>query len=539
MSFIDCDYLVIGGGTAGCVVAARLSENPDNRVVLLEAGEPDSNPLIAVPGALPITGTAGRFNWSSYTEAEPEMDGRKLFMSQGRVLGGSSSINGMVYTRGQPLDYDQWRDLGAIGWGFEDVLPLFRKSEDNERGASRWHGVGGPMAVSRGKSELPICDEFFAAASAAGFPIAEDFNSDQQEGFGYYDTTVGRGRRASTAAAFIRPARRRKNLLVITSALAQRLIVTGGRARGCEYLQHGSVREVRASREIVVCNGAIRSPQLLMLSGIGPAAQLRPLGIGVVHDMPGVGANLQNHVACKLQYTVNKPITGYSYLNPARALRTGLEYVLTRGGYLGHSPTPMGGFLRTAHATNAAPDVQLFLNPALVGKLDQGLWNLLPKEHGFSSFVNQGRPYSRGEIRLASTDASDQPRIIGNYFSDPRDIEVLADGIEMMREAVMGGRLRPLVEREVLPGEAVRDRAGLKTFIRQNAGNHFHVAGTCRMGEDAEAVVDSRLRVRGLDGLRVADASIMPTLMNGNTAAPIVMIGEKAAEMILADQARH
>lgn len=539
MAILECDYLVIGGGTAGCVVAARLSEDPANRVVLLEAGDADSNPLIAIPGALPITGTASRFNWSSYTEPEPDMGGRRLFMSQGRILGGGSSINGMVYTRGQPWDYDQWRDSGCPEWGFEDVLPLFRKSENSARGANHWHGAGGPISVSRGESELPICDEFLSAASGAGCPIVDDFNSDRQEGCGYYDTTVGRGRRSSTAAAFVRPARGRRNLIVITNALAQRLIVSGGRTHGCVYLRHGAVREVRAIREVVVCNGGIRSPQLLMLSGIGPAAQLRQFGIGVTLDASGVGTNLQNHVAYKLQYAVNRPITGYTYLNPLRALGTGLEYVAYRGGYLSRSGTPMGGFLRTAHASNAVPDVQIFLSPALVGRLDNGLFNLLPKEHGFSTFVNQGRPWSRGEIRLASIDAADQPRIIGRYLSDPRDIEVLADGVEMTRDMIMGGRMRSLVEREILPGEAARDRTSLKLHLRENAGQHFHPAGTCRMGEDDEAVVDSRLRVRGLSGLRIADASIMPTLMNGNTAAPIVMIGEKAAEMILEDQARH
>ncbi|HEY3658396.1 MAG TPA: GMC family oxidoreductase N-terminal domain-containing protein [Steroidobacteraceae bacterium] len=528
----DCDYLVIGGGTAGCVIAARLSESKENRVILLEAGNWDSHPLLSIPGATPITSSASRFNWRVYTRPEPELHGRELFISQGKVMGGSSSINGMVYTRGQPWDYDHWSELGCRGWSSEDVLPVFRKSESNDRGPSHWHGGAGPVRVTQGRSELAICEEFFHAASAAGYAFVDDFAAERREGFGYFDTTVHHGRRSSSSQAFIHPAEHRKNLRIITGALARRLIFGNYRAQACEFTRRKGEERINVDREIVLCSGALRSPQLLMLSGIGPADHLHALGLKTIQELPGVGANLQNHLAYKLQYAVNRPITGYSYLKPARALRTGLEYAMFRAGYLAHSPTCMGGFLRTQRSVADAPDIQVFVNPALVGKIDQGLLNLLPKQHGFSVFVNQGRPWSRGEVRLRSRDAADNPLIHGRYLSDPRDLDVLTDGVEMMRTLILQGKLKAIIERELLPGPAACDRKALEDHIRRTCTNHFHLAGTCRMGEDPGAVVDSELRVRGLENVRVADASIMPTLINGNPMAPIMMIAEKAAEYL-------
>lgn len=530
----ECDVLIVGGGTAGCVLAARLSEDPACRVVLLEAGDADRHPLLAIPGATAITATVPRFNWSLATEAEPAMQDRKLFISQGRVLGGGSSINGLVYTRGQPWDYDHWRDLGATGWGFDDVLPFFRKSETNEHGASHWHGAAGPVKIARGRSDLEICEPFLAACGAAGVPVVDDLNVGQSDGVGYFDSFIHRGRRSSSASSYLRPALRRPNLTVVTNALATRLILDGERVAGCEYTRHGATCNALAATETVLSAGAIQSPRLLMLSGIGHAAKLEALGIKVAADAPEVGANLQNHVALKLTWTCVKPITAYRYLNPWRAAASGMQYLLARSGYLAQLPTPIGGFLRT-DASLPCPDIQIFINPALVGRVDQGLLNMLPKEHGFSVFVNQGRPWSRGEVSLSSSSPAAPVRIEGRYLTDRRDREVLARGVEMMRDIVQGGPLAPTLGKQLLPGDAVRSRADLDAFMTANASNYWHVSGTCRMGSDATSVVDPRLRVRGVRGLRVADASVMPTLINGNTSGPIMMIAEKAAAMISED----
>jgi choline dehydrogenase len=455
-------------------------------------------------------------------------------LSQARVLGGGSSINGMVYTRGQPWDYDHWADLGAAGWSYADVLPLFRKSEASARGADTWHGADGPLGIARGRATLELCQPFLEACAEAGIANVDDLNAGDCDGVGYYDTFVRAGLRSSTASAFLRPARARPNLGIITGAQATRLLIEGGRARGCEFLRDGRLKQAHAAAEVVLCGGALRSPQLLMLSGIGPADALRALGIAVLTNAPQVGANLQNHVSYKLTWSCSRPVTAYRYMNPWRAIGSGLEYFALRRGYLSHAPTPLGGCFRSDPALEV-PDVQFFMNPALVGPLDQGLRKLLPRRHGFSVFVNQGRPRSRGEVRLASADPLAAPRVHGRYLSDPRDREVLARSAEIARGIARQEALAPYVEAELSPGPAVRSRADLEAHIRANAGNHWHVCGTCRMGSDGEAVLDPRLRVLGVAGLRVADASVMPAMPNGNTAAPVIMIAEKAAEMIAAD----
>jgi len=526
---MHCDYLVIGGGSAGCVVAGRLAEDRQARVVLLEAGVPDSHFLLPVPGAMPVTGTSPKFNWRCVTEPEPDAAGRRFFLAQGKVLGGGSSINGMVYTRGQPGDYDGWRDSGCVGWGYEDVLPYFRKSESHALGPNPWHGGDGPLQVMRGHSRLPICDAFLEAMGDAGYARVEDHSAGPQEGFGYYDWTVARGRRSSSTV-FLEDARNR-NLEVITGALATRLILENGRAGGCEYLHRGERRTVVAERAVVVCAGAIRSPHLLMLSGIGPADALRALNVAVAVDAPDVGRNLQNHLSYKLEYACDEPVTAYKYLSPWRALGSGLEYVLFGSGILGGGSSPLGGFFRSDSGL-PYPDFQAFLSPALIGRMDRGARRVLPTAHGFGVHVNQGAPRSRGEIRLASADPLQPPRIIGRYFSDADDVAALTRAAKMIREALHGKALAPYIARELQPsGELTNDREWAHE-IRNNAGNFFHVAGSCRMGEDATAVVDSTLRVRGVERLYVADASIMPRLVNGQTNAPAIMIGEKAAALI-------
>ena len=529
------DYLVVGAGSAGSIVASRLSENPGLRVWLGEAGGAGRDPLLGVPGLLFRTSTAPRFNWSYATEPEPELGGRRLFWAQGRVLGGSSTINGMIYVRGHPREYDLWRQDGCEGWSWDDVLPFFRATERNERGGGPLHGDAGPLAVTRGNPGVPITAIFLEAMRRAGHAIVDDFNGPSMDGFGHYDRTIGGGRRQSVATAFLRPARRRPNLTIETGVLVARVIIERGSARGIEVRQNGRSRLLFAEREVILCGGAVNSAKLLMLSGIGPADHLREHGIDIVHDAPAVGSNLQNHLCYRLQYACSAPVTAYRYMQPLRAMGACLDYAVRRRGILSQTTVATGGFLRTEPGLEL-PDVQVQIGLGLIGNVGRSAWQRLPAQEGFSVVVNQGRPQSRGTIRLRSADPAAAPVIAPHYLSDKRDLDVLTRAARQMRGLMQDPELQRVISAEMAPGPAGDDDAGLQADIRARASNAFHPVGTCRMGGDAESVVDPRLRVRGIERLRVADAGVMPTLINGNTNAAAMMIGEKAAAMLREDE---
>jgi choline dehydrogenase len=528
---------VIGAGAAGCVIAGRLSQTmPDARIALIEAGGERLGLTTKVPGTAFIASSFTRRNWNFETEPVPALNGRTLRWFQGRILGGSSSINGMLYLRGHSLEYDQWAQRGCHGWSFEQVLPYFKKAETSTRGASEWHGDGGPITVKPSRLDLPICDAFLAAAGEAGFQVVDDLNADVAEGFGRIDTNIANGRRASTALAYVQPARRRGNLELLSEAIAARIILEGGRARGVEILRRGGRETLWAEHEIILCGGTVNSPQLLMLSGIGPADHLSSLGIPVALDAPEVGRNLQNHPSYALRYACSQPVTAYKYLNPRAAIGIGLRYALTGGGSLGESYVATGGYMRSDLAL-AVSDTIVVMIPALVTRSGVGfrLADLFPERHGFTVMVGSGRPLSRGYILLRSADPTAHPRIFPEYFSDPEDLHALARSVRRMRDMLRGPAVRDLIEAELTPGPIGNDQASIEEDIRARAATFFHPSGTCRMGSDPTAVVDPRLRVNGIQGLRVADASIMPAALNACTHAPTIMIGEKAAAMIAED----
>lgn len=528
-SALEYDYIVVGGGAGGCVVAGRLAES-GHAVLLLEAGPRDLSPVLRIPGAAAFAG-AKRFNWNYETEPQSELEGRRLFLSQGRVLGGGASINGMVYSRGFPQDYDAWRAAGCDGWGFEDVLPYFRYSEANERGADEWHGGGGPLRITKGRSSLPVCGPILEAASQAGFPIVDDFCRPFAEGFGFYDFMISEGRRSSASAAFLKGPGASK-VTVLTRATAHRLQIEGGRTVGVAFERNGELITARARGEVVLASGAINTPKLLMLSGIGPADPLRSLGLPVLIDQPQVGRHLQNHLCLKLAFATRDPITAYRYLSPLTGALEFGRYLVNRSGYLAEGLAPVGGFFNS-RAPGEHADLQMFATPAVVGLLGAGIRALLPSEHGFTFFLSHGCPASRGTVSLRSADPADAPCIDPCYLTEPSDLERLIDGTERLREIAGQPALAKVITHEIRPGAQVTGRAAIGASIRRLATNQFHVAGTCRMGRSgSESVVDTELRVHGIEGLRIADASIMPQLMNGNTTAPVVMIAERAAAFI-------
>ena len=525
------DYIVVGGGTAGCVLAARLAADRRTTILLLEAGGRDTNPLIGVPGANIVTGTAPGLNWSDATAPVAGLDGRSLYWAQGRVLGGSSSINGMMYARGTAADYDGWRDTGCPGWGYDDVLPYFRKSETNARGETVVHGGNGPLKVSRGQATAPICDLFLDAARQRGFTIADDLAETDPEAFGHVDLCLSRGRRSSTASAYLRGLKTGRNLIVQTGSLATDLVIRDRRVAGVNYRLSDQAQTAWARREVVLCAGAVNSPQLLMNSGIGPAADLTALGISVEADAPEVGRNLQNHPMYRLMYTCSAPVTAYSHVQWPGALKAAARYFFARRGPLASGLFPTAGFLQ---ATPGDPDttIQVCMAPALVIRRGPGVLDVLPQRHGFTLLVNQSVPYSRGCVVLQSTDKTARPRIETNYFSDDRDIEILARGAQRVRELMTVPALQAVIDAEIQPSGPIANIDDLIADIRATCVTHYHAAGTCRMGTDPASVVDPDLRVRGVSGLRIADASIMPRLIRGSTFAPTVMIAEKASDLI-------
>src|SRR6516164_3511914 len=525
------DYIVVGAGSAGCVLANRLTASGRHRVLLLEAGGHDRHIWIHIPLGYGKLFSDRKVNWLYSSEPEAELDNRQIIQPRGKVLGGSSSINGLLYIRGQPADFDHWRQLGNYGWSFEDVLPYFRRAEDQARGEDALHGVGGPLAVSDVCEPHPLCEAFIAAAQQAGFPRNDDFNGPSQEGAGYFQLTARKGRRCSTAVGYLRQARRRANLAIVPRALASRILFEGRRAVGVEYLQDGSRRSALASREVLIAGGAFNSPQLLQLSGLGPAALLQSFGINVIADMPGVGAELQDHLQVRMQYRCTEPITMndviHSWKHRAAA---GLRYALFRKGLLAIGAGYAGGFFRTS-ALAATPDVQVHF---IIFSGDTSGAPLHPFP-GFIASVCQLRPESRGFVRIKSADPRVPAAIQPRYLSSRHDCDTVVAGMKLLRRIMRQPAMRRYVAEERTPDPACTSDADLLAFARATASTVFHPTSTCRMGPDATAVVDERLRVRGIERLRVVDGSVMPALVSGNTNAAIVMIGEKGADLILQD----
>ncbi len=531
---IEADFIVIGAGSAGCAVAARLSEDPATRVALIEAGGADTNRWIHIPLGFGKTFADPSVNWCYETEPDPGAADRRVYWPRGKVLGGSSSINGMVYIRGQAEDFDHWRQLGNHGWSSADVLPYFRRAEDQTRGPDEFHGAGGPLCVSDVPEHHPICDAFIEGATLLGFPRNDDFNGARQEGVGYHQTTTRNGRRCSTAVGYLRPAMARPNLRVVTEALTEKILFDGHRAVGISFRRGGEMWTARAAREIIVCGGAVNSPQLLMLSGIGPEAHLAGLGIPVVEDLAGVGQSLQDHYSAPLKLKCRLPITVNDVMQSnMKKLKVGLQYYLFRTGPLAMCSSPAALFARTRPEL-ASPDVKLSVQPFSAERPQDGLhpWS------GFSMIAYQLRPESRGQITLKSANPADPPSVHPNYLTAVRDQETIVAGLKLCRRILAGPAMQPFLESEFLPGPAVESDIELLDFARRRGGTVFHPTSTCKMGVDVMAVVDPELRVRGIEGLRVADASVMPTVVSGNTNAAAIMIGEKAADLVRAGRAQ-
>jgi len=525
------DYIIVGAGSAGCVLANRLSASGKHSVLLLEAGPRDRNIWIHVPLGYGKLFKASHVNWMYQTEPEPGLNGRSVFQPRGKVLGGSSSINGLLYVRGQHEDYDRWRQLGNTGWGFDDVLPYFKAAEDQQRGGDEFHGVGGPLPVSDTRHPDPLSDAFIEAAAEASIPKNPDFNGVSQEGAGWFQTTTRRGRRASTARSYLRPARRRSNLRVETAALAQRIAFEGRRAVAVEYKQGGMLRSARAAKEILVSSGAYNSPQLLQLSGIGPADLLKAHGIEIVLDAPGVGRDLQDHMQVRIVTRCTQPITLNDIVSsPWRKLMMGMQYAAFRTGPLTIAAGTSGAFLKTDPRLST-PDVQIHFLPFSTDKMGEALHAY----SGFSASVCQLRPESRGSLRIKSADPSVAPEIRINYLATETDRTANVEGLKILRRILHAPALRPFVVDEYDPGAKVVSDQDLLAHCRRRGSTIYHPTSTCRMGNDPLAVVDQRLKVRGIESLRVVDGSIMPDLVSGNTNAPIVMIAEKASDMILRD----
>ncbi|MCP5265920.1 MAG: choline dehydrogenase [Burkholderiaceae bacterium] len=534
---MNFDYVIVGGGSAGCVLAARLSEDPSLRVCLLEAGPPDDHILIRVPAGFAAMSQNARQNWRFETVPQPGLNGRRGYQPRGKVLGGSSSINAMVYIRGDRSDYDGWAAAGNPGWDYASMLPYFRRAENNARGASEYHGVGGPLNVDELRSPNPFGPRFVQAALERGYRANDDFNGAELEGFGPYQVTQREGERNNAARAYLTDAIERPNLSVITGARATRIHFDGRRASRVEFLQHDAHHDkapsrqqtALAAREVIVCAGALQSPQLLMASGVGPGAHLKDLGIDVVHDLPGVGANLHDHPDVIQVYDSpgNTDLVGRTLPGAWRVLRAIFEWRRSRTGLLTTNFAEAGGFIRSRE-TEPAPDLQFHF---VIAKLaDHGRAKL--PGHGFSCHVCLLRPRSRGSVRLASPDPLQVPLIDPNFLGDPDDLARLVIGFKAMREIMHAPALAPWRGAELDSADARTD-AQIEAFIRAHADTIYHPVGSCRMGPGPDDVVDATLRVHGLEALRVVDASVMPAIVSGNTNAPVIAIAEKAADLIL------
>ncbi len=523
------DYLIVGAGSAGCVLADRLTEDGRDQVLVLEYGGSDRSVWIQMPSALSIPMNMPKYDWGFYTESEPQLNGRRLHTPRGKVLGGSSSVNGMVYVRGNALDYERWESEGASGWSYRDVLPYFKRAEGRAGGGDDYRGGDGPLATRRGLLDNPLHAVWLEAGRQAGYPFTADVNGFQQEGFGYLEMTVGAGRRCSAANAYLRPAMERTNLTVRTHALATRILFDGRRAVGVRYRRGEALHDVLARREVLVCAGPINSPQLLKLSGVGPRAELAQHDISLVHELPGVGENLQDHLEFYFQVACREPITLYSQMNPWRKALIGLRWLLRHDGLGVSNHFETGGFIRSRPGVRY-PDIQYHFLPMAVSYDGSSL----AREHGFQAHVGPMRSHSKGWVRLRSADPLEKPRVFFNYMSQPEDWAEMRACVRLTREIFAQPAFARYRGREIQPGEGVQSDGEIDAFIRAKVESAFHPSCSCRMGRasDPLAVVDAQARVIGTQALRVVDSSIMPSITTGNLNAPTIMLAEKAADHI-------
>jgi choline dehydrogenase len=524
------DYVIVGAGSAGCVLADRLSQDGRSTVLVLEYGGSDRSVLIQMPAALSIPMNMKAYNWGYLSEPEPYLNDRRMHCPRGKVLGGSSSINGLVYVRGHPLDFERWEEEGAKGWSYRDVLPYFRRAESFAGGADAWRGDSGPLATAQGRKLNPLYEAFIEAGREAGYAVSSDLNGERQEGFGALDMTVRDGVRASTANAYLRPSMKRPNLKVVTHALASRVAFDGRRAVGVHYRRDGLKLKAGARREVILCGGPINSPQLLKLSGVGPAAELGAFGIDVVANRPGVGENLQDHLEFTFQVASKQPITLFSHTGFIRRALIGAEWLLRGKGLGASNHFEAGGFIRS-RAGVRYPDIQFHFLPMAVAY--DG--STLAREHGFQAHVGPMRSKSRGWVRLKSSDPAEPPMIQFNYMSHSEDWTEMRSCVRLTREIFAQAAFDRYRGREIQPGTKCVSDEAIDAFVRERVDSAYHPSCTCKMGSPADplAVVDPQTRVIGVEGLRVVDSSIMPSITNGNLNAPTIMIGEKAADMIL------
>ena len=527
---VEFDYIIVGAGSAGCVLANRLSEETAKQVLILEAGGSDINPWIHIPVGYFKTMHNPKTDWCYVTEPDEGIAGRRLQWPRGKVLGGSSSLNGLLYVRGQPQDYDRWAELGNKGWSFKEVLPYFKKSEDQERGEDEYHGIGGPLKVSDLRLRRPIADFFIKAAMQTGIPFNEDYNAEKQEGVAYFQQTAYKGFRWSTAKGFLKPARKRPNLTVVTKAQAMQILFEGNRAVILKYKKGNQFLQAKVKGELILSAGAIGSPQILQLSGVGSKDLLDKVGVPLVSDLPGVGQNLQDHLQIRLVYKTSQRTLNDEVNNIFKQAWVGLKYILTRTGPLTLAASQVAIFTKSNPYVER-PDIQFHMQPLSADKPGDGAH----KFSAFTSSVCQLRPHSRGYLEIKSSDPMEYPAIHPNYLSDERDHQVAIDGIKTARRIAEADAIAPHIINEYVPGRQFQTDEELLDAARRYSQTIYHPTSTCKMGRDDMAVVDERLRVHGIQGLRVVDASIMPEIVSGNTNAPTIMIAEKAADMIKED----